>query len=103
MALKVVGSNPIIHPIKTGDIFGYLLFLYGLGNIMGFERPLRKQSGGLFLGRGRIHGTQAAVPKSRRQVSFFVLHILWLEAPQNALDPDLTQTGNFPGKCFPIL
>ena len=26
MALKVVGSTPIIHPIKTGDIFGYLLF-----------------------------------------------------------------------------
>ena len=66
---------------------------------MGFERPLRKQSGGLFLGRGRIHGTQAAAPKSRRQVSFFVLHILWLEAPQNALDPDLTQTGNFSEKC----
>lgn len=27
MALKTVGSSPIIHPIKTGDIFGYLLFL----------------------------------------------------------------------------
>jgi len=35
---------------------------------MGFERPLRKQSSGLFLGRGRIHGTQAAAQKSRRQV-----------------------------------
>ena len=28
-----------------------LLFLMGKG---GFERPLRKQSGGLFLGRGKI-------------------------------------------------
>ena len=27
----VVGSSPITHPIKTGDIFGYLLFLYGFG------------------------------------------------------------------------
>ena len=24
--------------------------------IMGFERPLRKHAGGMFLGRGRIHG-----------------------------------------------
>ena len=26
VALKIVGSSPIIHPIKTGGIFGYLLF-----------------------------------------------------------------------------
>ena len=54
MALKIVGSSPIIHPIKTGDIFGYLLFLYGIWWIMGLERPKRKQSGGLFSGRGRV-------------------------------------------------
>ena len=62
---------------------------------MGFERPLRKQSSGLFSGRGRIHGTQAAAPKSRRQVPFWVSRILRVETPQNAFDPDLTQTGKF--------
>ena len=81
MALKIVGSSPIVHPIKTGDIFGYLLFLYGIWWMMGLERPLKKQSGGLFLGRGRV--------------PFFVLHILRVEAPQNAVDPDLTQTGKY--------
>ena len=54
MALKIVGSSPIVHPIKTGDIFGYLLFLYGFCRMMGVERPLKKQSGGLFLGRERV-------------------------------------------------
>lgn len=44
---------------------------------------------------GESHGTQAAALTSRRQVPFFVLHILRVEAPQNAVDPDLTQTGNF--------
>ncbi len=32
-----VGSIPITHPIKTGDIFGYLLFFYDL-ETMGIER-----------------------------------------------------------------
>ena len=50
MALKVVGSNPIIHPIKNAEAKASVFFMA----IMGFERPLRKQSGGLFLGRGRI-------------------------------------------------
>ena len=31
---------------------------------MGFERPLRKQSGGLFLGRGRIQGSVTAVRRT---------------------------------------
>jgi hypothetical protein len=35
---------------------------------MGFERPLRKHAGGMFLGRGRIHGTQTAALMGRRQV-----------------------------------
>ena len=35
-------------------------FLYG---IMGFERPLKKHAGGMFLGRGRIPG---ALTASRR-------------------------------------
>ena len=54
VALKIVGSSPIIHPIKTGDIFGYLLFLYGIWGMMGVERAKRKQSGGLFSARGRV-------------------------------------------------
>ena len=40
--------------------FGCRLFLW----IMGFERPLRKQSGGLFLGRGRIHGKPTVCRKA---------------------------------------
>ena len=49
----VVGSSPITHPIKNispqkrGDVFC-------LWKRMGLERSLRKQSGGLFLGRGRV-------------------------------------------------
>ena len=66
MALKIVGSNPIIHPRKTGDIFGYLLFLYGFGKIMGFERRIRKHASGMFSRRGRIHGKSMA---SRKGVS----------------------------------
>ena len=54
VALKIVGSSPIIHPRKTGDIFGYLLFLYGFWRIMRLERSLRKQSGGLFSDCGRV-------------------------------------------------
>ena len=50
----VVGSSPITHPIKTEDTKRYPLFLYGYLWVMGLERPLRKQSGGLFLGRGRV-------------------------------------------------
>ena len=44
---------------------------------------------------GDSHGTQAAASKSRRQVPFSILRRSWLEAPQNAFDPDLTQTGIF--------
>jgi len=54
VALKVVGSTPIIHPIKTGDIFGYLLFLYGIWGMMGVERRIRKHAGGMFSRRGRL-------------------------------------------------
>ena len=65
MALKIVGSSPIIHPRKREDTLRYPLFFW----IMGLERlaPVRtlvqKQSGGLFLGRGRVHGFQNAVRK----------------------------------------
>ena len=46
-------------PHKTGDIFGYLLFLYGIWWMVGVERPVRpkggqKHAGGMFLGRGRL-------------------------------------------------
>ena len=87
MALKVVGSNPIIHPIKKDTQPG--VFFYGMG--MGFERPppvrtlVEKVSGGHFLGRGRIHGTQTAATKGRRQVPFLVWYILRLEAPKMLL------------------
>ena len=51
MALKIVGSSPIIHPIKQRHPIGMPLF-YGMDT--GLERALRKQSGGLFLARGRV-------------------------------------------------
>ena len=47
----VVGSSPITHPIKTGDIFGYLLFLYGTCWIMGLAYLYHKKKsvgGGAF-------------------------------------------------------
>jgi len=65
VALKVVGSTPIIHPIKTGDIFGYLLFLYGIWGMMGIERAKRKQSGGLFSARGRLPCAVRHIPEKR--------------------------------------
>ena len=45
---------------KNKDTHWGILVFY---MIMGFERPLRKQSSGLFLGRGRIHGKQTALRK----------------------------------------
>ena len=33
MALKVVGSNPIIHPIKIKDTFSGILYFYALNGI----------------------------------------------------------------------
>ena len=48
---------------KTGTHLGACFFHGDLG-IMGFERPLRKQSGGLFLGRGRIQGSVTAVRRT---------------------------------------
>ena len=38
---------------------------------MGFERPLRKHAGGMFLGRGRIHGTQTHPARDVGCVPFF--------------------------------
>ena len=46
MALKVVGSNPIIHPIKRTDTFGYLFFLFQV--VMGFENKIQMSGGHLF-------------------------------------------------------
>ena len=68
-----------------------------MGWIMGFEESgppegwVKKCPVDTFLARGRIHGTQAAAPKSRRQVPFSILRRSWLEAPQNAFDPELTK------------
>ncbi len=55
VALKIVGSSPIIHPRKEkvvpfGTAFSFLWVFVDVG----LERPLRKQSGGLFLGRGKV-------------------------------------------------
>ena len=46
------GSNPDTPTKKLESAFAGSSFLIG---VMGFERPLRKHAGGMFLGRGRIH------------------------------------------------
>ena len=46
------GSNPDTPTKKLESAFAGSSFLIG---VMGFERPLRKHAGGIFLGRGRIH------------------------------------------------
>lgn len=57
MALKIVGSSPIIHPIKNKHPFRVLIF-YGIRWIMGLEEsgpPVRagkKVSGGHFFSSG---------------------------------------------------
>jgi len=57
-------SHKNIPQLPLGDVF---IWVFG---IMGFERPLRKQSGGLFSGRGRVPWNLSAAIKGRRQVPF---------------------------------
>ena len=66
------------YPPQNQKTKAFCLGLLFSGNrwIMGFERPLRKQSGGLFLGRGRIHGKQTALRKECWRLS-----ILWCISP----------------------
>ena len=45
------GSNPDTPTKKLESAFAGSSFLIG---VMGFERPLRKHAGGIFLGRGRV-------------------------------------------------
>ena len=51
MALKIVGSSPIIHPIKQTHPIGMPLF-YGMD--IGLERRKRKHASGMFSRRGRV-------------------------------------------------
>ena len=53
MALKIVGSSPIIHPIKKKgyQMVSFLFYEVGDG---GTRKTVKKQSGGLFLGRGKV-------------------------------------------------
>ena len=46
-----MATNPIIHPIERNLILSDEVLFYMK---MGFERPLRKHAGGIFLGRRRI-------------------------------------------------
>ena len=39
---------------------------------MGFERPLRKHAGGMFLGRGRIHGKPTTSRRNAGGFSFLM-------------------------------
>ena len=50
-------SNPAHHQQKGSTPLGWIFF--GDGEA-GFERPLRKHAGGMFLGRSRIHGLMNA-------------------------------------------
>ena len=51
VALKIVGSSPIIHPIKQRHPIGMPLF-YGMD--IGLERRKRKHASGMFSRRGRV-------------------------------------------------
>ena len=65
------GSNPFSSAkIITPTHWWGVLFWHGIQE-KGFERPLRKQSGGLFLGRGRIHGKPTALRKGCWRLSIF--------------------------------
>ena len=83
MALKVVGSNPIIHPIK-------FRFLLEIGTF-----PLYSAL--------KVHSIKLAISLdycrvvSKNQIPLYQIQllILPLKLPSNSLDPDLTQTGNF--------
>ncbi len=65
-------TTPIIHPIKTGDIFGYLLFLYGFWRMMGVERRIRKHAGGerTERRRGRMKRGERVAAVSKKQACF---------------------------------
>ena len=52
------GSNPDTPTKKPMTALAVIGFLIG---VMGFERPLRKHAGGMFLGRGRIPRFPGAV------------------------------------------
>ena len=52
---------------------------------MGFERPLRKHAGGMFLGRGRIHGKSMASRKGCQR------HFIFRYILQKYEIPDLIQ------------
>ena len=56
MALKIVGSSPIIHPIKNRGYHSVSSIFYDL---MGLERRIRKYAGGIFSRRGRAPNAQA--------------------------------------------
>ena len=45
---KPYNYTPTKNPVTTSVVAGFLI------GVMGFERPLRKHAGGMFLGRGRI-------------------------------------------------
>ena len=52
LLLRIVSIITTI-PKKLESAFAGSSFLFG---VMGFERPLEKHAGGMFLGRGKIHG-----------------------------------------------
>ena len=95
MVPGVVGSSPITHPIKTGDIFGYLLFLYvcwlkwGSNNSMQCGRALPARAGP---SRSLIFAFGKNANESHHP------HLIFHACSQNAFDPDLTQTGKLSEK-----
>lgn len=64
MALKIVGSSPIIHPIKNGHPKRVSIF-YGIRRIMGLEEgggsvaAVKNSPVDCFLARGRVPRRQA--------------------------------------------
>ena len=91
MALKVVGSNPIIHPIKNPEAFASGIF-YGVDNGIRRGRPERsegkKHAGGMFFSPGENPGAFDGIPvrgcwqmrnryRSKKTRGFRLGYFLW--------------------------
>ena len=79
MALKIVGSSPIIHPMKKGQAFWLVLFSVKSTRLVG-EIPLRGVKSGLYSGEiaaavGGFYFTEnprfSISPKAKPLVSLF--------------------------------
>ena len=67
----IEGSNPSFSAIKQIPIHtdGDLFYIVEVG---GFERPLRKHAGGMFLGRGKIPRNSGVVQRTMNELRLMI-------------------------------